>query len=508
MDATRRSVLRFAALGGAASLASCERATSVVTRTLGQGVSGPLAVCDGAEIDPDFHLLSRAAFGPWPGDIWRLRETGRDAWIESQLEPEGIDDGLCELRAGGFEALTVAPGNAYEFDKRVLRDQITRHALLRAVYSRRQLFEVMVEFWTDHLNIDLEKGDCVYLKPADDREVVRRHALGNFRDLIMASAKSPAMLHYLDGRDNKVTKQTPVPNENYGRELMELHTLGVTGGYTQADVREAARCLSGWTVEKKARLRDVFNPFSPPLGRSYFRADWHDDGEKKVLGHTLPAGAGAGDIERLVDIVCSHPATARHLALKLCRRFVSYAPPEGLVSRVAAEFTRTRGDIKSLLRVILRSGEFAAARGGLLKRPFRFIVSALRAVGADTHAHQALLDYLPRMGQGSFQHPTPDGYPDEESPWLGTLLWRWNFSFALAGGGLPAVSFDARALRKALEAAAAPSGAAAREDFVARLFAHCTGRRPGGEELAALRPLENPVLALGAILASPAFQRC
>jgi uncharacterized protein (DUF1800 family) len=510
MSPTRRSLLKTAALGGAASLVSCERATSLLTQEAGQRMPDALGVCDGPEIDPDFHLLSRAAFGPWPGDVPRLKETGRDAWIEEQLEPAGIDDSLCDLRAGGFESLMMEPGNAYEFNKDVLRDQITRHALLRAVYSRRQLFEVMVEFWTDHLNIDLEKGDCVYLKPADDREVVRRHALGKFRDLIMASAKSPAMLTYLDGRDNKVRRKTEdKPNENYARELMELHTLGVRGGYTQDDVREAARCLTGWTVDKKARLLETLNPFKPGLGQAYFRKDWHDEGEKKVLGQVVPAGGGERDIERLVDIVCAHPSTAPFIASKLCRRFVSYDAPESLVNRVAAEFTRTGGDIKSLLRVILRSDEFQASRGRLLKRPFRFVVSALRAIGADTHAHAPLMETLHRMGQGLFQHPTPDGYPDAESPWLGTLLWRWNFAFALAGGKTPAVNSDVRALAKALEPPASRRNkGGAPQDLTAKLVAHFTGRKPAPAELEAIGRCTDDVERVGLILASPAFQRC
>ena len=326
---------------------------------------------------------------------------GRDAWIEEQLDPASIDDSLCDLRAGGFESLMMKAGNAYEFDKNVLRDQITRHALLRAVYSKRQLFEVMVEFWTDHLNIDLEKGDCVYLKPSDDRDVVRKHALGNFRDLIMASAKSPAMLTYLDGRDNKVRRKSEdKPNENYARELMELHTLGVHGGYTQDDVAGAAHCLTGWTVDKKPNLLAALNPLKPALGQTYFRKDWHDDAEKRVLGHAIPAGGGETDIERLVDIVCGHPSTAKFIATKLCRRFVSYEPPEPLVNRVAAEFTGTSGDIKSLLRVILHSDEFVASRGQLLKRPFRFVVSALRALGADTYAHRSAAGHAAPHGPG------------------------------------------------------------------------------------------------------------
>lgn len=508
MNASRRSLLKAAALGGAASLTSCEQATSIFTQSLGQGVPGSLAVCDDSEIDPDFHLLNRAAYGPWPGDLEHVKAMGREKWLESQLNPGAIDDTLCDLRAGGFEALFFEPGNAYEFDKKVLRMEITRHALLRAVYSKRQLFEVMVEFWTDHLNIDLEKGDCVYLKPSDDREVVRKHALGNFRDLIMASAKSPAMLTYLDGRDNKVTKESPVPNENYGRELMELHTLGVSGGYTQDDVREAARCLTGWTVDLKTTMAKALNPFTPPRGVTYFRKDWHDDGEKKVLGHTIPAGGGEKDIEQLVNVVCAHPSTARYLATKLCHRFVSHEPPETLVAKVANEFTRTRGDIKSLLRVIFQSDEFASAHGQLLKRPYRFIVSSLRTVGADTHTHPPLMDYLQRMGQGLFQHPTPDGYPDEETPWLGTLLWRWNFAFRLAGNKLPTVALNPAVLQKSLGAAPRRKSDPPAPEHTAKLFAHCVGRKPTEVELESVHALSGSSDVLGVILASPAFQRC
>jgi len=510
MPPTRRSVLKAAALGGAASLASCERATSLFTGRTGQGLPASLDVRDAAAIDPDFHLLSRAAFGPWPGDLSHLKAMGREAWIEEQLNPGGIDDTLCDLRAGGFESLMMEAGNAYEFDKNALRDQITRHALLRAIYSKRQLYEVMVEFWTDHLNIDLEKGDCVYLKPSDDREVVRKHALGNFRDLIMASAKSPAMLTYLDGRDNKVRRGSDdKPNENYARELMELHTLGVHGGYTQDDVREAAHCLTGWTVDKKANLLSVLNPFKPALGQAYFRSEWHDDGQKSVLGHVIAAGGGERDIEQLVGIVCTHRSTAKFIATKLCRRFVSYEAPEALVNRVAAEFSTTGGDIKSLLRVILNSEEFLDARGGLLKRPFRFVVSALRALGADTHAHAPLMETLHRMGHGLFQHPTPDGYPDAESPWLGTLLWRWNFAFALAGGKLPTVASDVPALAQALD----PGARHRRKGddtpgLTEKFVAHFIGRKATPAELEAIGRGSADVERVGLILASPAFQRC
>ncbi len=299
------------------------------------------------------------------------------------------------------------------------------------------------------------------------------------------------------------------PNENYARELMELHTLGVHGGYTQDDVAGAAHCLTGWTVDKKASLSSALNPLRPRLGQAYFRKDWHDDGEKKVLGHVIATGGGEKDIERLVDIVCAHPATAKFIATKLCRRFVSYDPPEALVGRVAGEFTRTDGDIRSLLRVILHSDEFLASRGQLLKRPFRFVVSALRALGADTHAHGPLMETLHRMGQGLFQHPTPDGYPDAENPWLGTLLWRWNFAFALAGGKAPTVGSDVNALVKSLD-----PGVKRRKKggdtpaLTARLVAHFTGRKAGAVELEAIGRGSDDVERVGLILASPAFQRC
>ena len=513
---TRRTLIKTAAFGtGAVALSSCERTISELSKAFGQTVPQKLVLPEGIAIDPEFHLLSRAAFGPWPGDLERVKAMGRQAWIEEQLEADHINDQLCDLRARRFESLSFSPGDAYEFKKSVLRDELTRHALLRSIYSQRQLFEVMVEFWTDHLNIDLEKGDCVYLKPSDDRDVIRRHALGNFHDLIRASATSPAMLVYLDGKSNKVRKGTEdKPNENYARELMELHTLGVHGGYSQTDVREAARCLSGWTY-------DIKRKFALHRGDSYFRPEWHDDGAKTVLGHAIPAGGGEQDLDRLVKIVCSHPSTAMFVAKKLCIRFVSYNPPPAFVDRVAAEFTRTGGDIKAMLRLILNSDEFMASRGQLLKRPFRFMVAALRAVAADTHVHGSplghntgqLTEYLGRMGHGLFQYPTPDGYPDAEMPWMGTLMWRWNFALSLASQTLGGVRVPMAELGEAI-------GRQGDRDAVAsRWWSHFVGRRPGADELKALAAAAQEhsgkgdartakAELLGVMLASPAFQRC
>jgi hypothetical protein len=488
-DLQRRHFLAISMLSGA--LASCDRVVTQINREfLGEGL--PLKMPPqpgGEEIDPEFHLLSRAAFGPWPGDVWRVKKMGPEAWLEEQLHPERIDDLACDLRAERFESIYFSAGDAYEFRKPVLRDEITRHTLLRAIYSKRQLFEVMVEFWTDHLNIDLEKGDCIYLKPSDDRDVIRKHALGNFHDLIRASATSPAMLVYLDGKSNKVRRKTEdKPNENYARELMELHTMGVHGGYSQEDVYEAARCLSGWTFD-----RNRF--FALNAGEPFFNPEWHDDGEKRVLGSVIEAGGGERDLDRLVQIVCSHPSTAKFIATKLCKRFVCMEPPASVVGKVAAEFTRTHGDIKCVLRVLFSSTEFAKSRGQLLKRPLKFMVSAMRALRVDTQADRALLEPLQRMGHGLFQYPTPDGYPDEELPWMGTLMWRWNFALALAGGKQNGVQVDLHELRRQMH-------------FIPRAwFTHLIGRTAKAEELKVLNT-DDEAQYVGLILASPAFQRC
>ena len=493
MSWTRRDLLAAAAVTGAASaLGGCEKILSTATQRLGQSVPEHVSVPSTPDIDPVHHLLSRAAYGPWPGDVENVRSIGIDRWIEQQLNHESIDDTACDLRARRFWELEQGPGECYEFSKETLREEMARQTLLRAVYSKRQLFEVMVSFWTDHLNINIEKGECIYLKPTDDRTVIRRHALGKFKDLIRASATSGAMLVYLDGNQNKRAKAEDVPNENYGRELLELHTLGVHGGYTQQDVYEAARCLTGWRVRTGFRR-----------GTVYFDEKQHDNGEKRLLGQVIPAGQGAKDVDRVVEIVCSHPSTAQHIATKLVRRFVADEPPASVVEHVAQVFRSTDGDIKSMVRTILHSQEFQESRGRRFKPPFRFVVSALRALGADTHAHAPLIEYLSRMGQGVFQYPTPDGYPDKASPWLGTLLWRWNLGFGLPAGQVPTVGVPLDRLLAAIRADNADSDET--------LFRYFAGRSPNHEELAATRQaasgLSSPAEHVGLLLASPQFQK-
>jgi uncharacterized protein (DUF1800 family) len=292
------------------------------------------------------------------------------------------------------------------------------------------------------------------------------------------------MLWYLDGRVNRHDAPGDRPNENYARELLELHTLGVHGGYTQQDVMEVARALSGWTV--RSRHEAVFG-----LGRVEFHPEWHDDGEKHVLGRVIPAGLGSRDLDAVMDIVSLHPSTARHLADKLCRRFIADTPPPAAVDSVAATFVASRGNIASTLRTLFATPEFSSARRTKLKRPFHFVVSALRATDAQTDGGPPLHEMLRRMGHAPYQFPTPDGYADDEASWLGTLLWRWNFAAALAGDRIDGTRMEPAALRAALGG----------DDG---LRAHVLGRRPTAPERDILAAATD---SLPLLLASPTFQR-
>ncbi|MEJ6580400.1 MAG: DUF1800 domain-containing protein [Akkermansiaceae bacterium] len=424
---SRRFFLRGAAGVALFSTSSCDR----VEDLLGMGPKiGPCVPPTGEGIDLISHVLNRVSFGPTPSEYARVKGMGDSegsavaAYLEEQLAPEKIPDKRAQRAARRFEALYAPLGEMYEYKEEFLLEQLTRATLVRATRSERQLYEVMTHFWTDHFNIDSSKEDCKWLKAADDREVIRKNALGKFSDLVQASALSPAMLWYLDGRQNRTRKEREKPNENYARELLELHTLGVGGGYSQEDVMEVARCLSGWTVRGKKKFFK---------GKVEFHAGSHDDGAKRVLGHELAAGGGKKDLEAVLDIVCNHPSTARHLAEKLCVRFIADEPSAESIEEVAKVFTGSGGDVRTTLRAVFATKEFlSGARGAKLKRPFELIVSALRATRAEVKDEMDLVDYLVRMGHAPFQYPTPDGYPDVASPWTGTLLWRWHFAVALA----------------------------------------------------------------------------
>ena len=360
--------------------------------------------------------------------------------------------------------------------------QLVTAKVMRSVESERQLQEVMVDFWSNHFNIDVRKQACVTLKVADDREVIRKFALGKFRDLLGASAHSPAMLVYLDNFQSTspnpqlqqrrarfataAQQQAPKKprggiNENYAREIMELHTLGVDGGYTQKDVQEVARCLTGWSLSAGDGTQMGRGGFKPG-GSFQFYPFLHDNGAKEVLGNTIPAGGGQQDGEQVLDILASNPATMRFISRKLCIRFVSDTPPESLVNKCVATWKRTDGDIREIVRTIATSPEFnsRASFRQKIKSPFEYAVSSVRALGGtydvftpegaeryrgkiQQNAYlntglNTLAGQIGTMGEPIFQYQAPTGYPEDSRKWVssGALISRLNFSLALTNGKL------------------------------------------------------------------------
>jgi len=448
------------------------------------------------------HLLNRVTFGPRPGDLDRVRAIGLKAFLDEQLHPERLNDSALEERLKVFPTLSMSTGELIEkypprkfagaqsaFAPGTAPDpmrtdstktegadaiseasmaspltmggaantprevilELGREELLRAVYSQRQLQEVMVQFWMNHFNVFAPKGADKYMLTSFERDTIRPHALGNFEDLLVATAKSPAMLFYLDNWVSAVPDATaqarmarraaaagpgrkPVLprglNENYGRELMELHTLGVDGGYTQQDVIEVARCLTGWTINGPKKRGEFF--FNPHL---------HDDGAKTVLGHRIAPGGGIDDGHYVLHILATHPSTARFIALKLCRRFVLDDPPQGLVDRTSRAFLETGGDLRAVLGTILDSPEFYSedAYRAKVKSPLEMVASTLRALDAETDANPMLLALMGRMGEPMFQHQSPAGFPDRAGTWINSsaLLGRLNFAIMVASNRIP-----------------------------------------------------------------------
>ncbi len=380
--------------------------------------------------------------------------------------------------------------------------ELAQEELLRAVYSNRQLEEVMVQFWMNHFNIFANKGPDKWMLTSFERDAIRPYALGKFENLLVATAESPAMLFYLDNwmsatpnptyaanrgrparrdgqwhpfgapgpyggfgrysilrrgvfgpfpprpspatvrppnRPNAARKAQRGLNENYGRELMELHTLGVDGGYTQKDVIEVARCFTGWTIDR------------PRLGGGFiFRPEMHDFGTKVVLGHKIKAGHGMEDGLEVLHLLAHEPATAHHIAYQLAQRFVADNPPESVVGRAAQTFLKSDGDIRAVLKTILASPEFysQAAYRAKVKSPLELVASSMRALGADTDAGLPVIYSVARMGQPMFQYQAPSGYPDRASTWInsGTLLTRIKFAGALAANRLPGTQVSYQAL--------------------------------------------------------------
>jgi uncharacterized protein (DUF1800 family) len=550
-------------LGLALALPACARPP-------GGAGSRPLATADvdrageGRELTADQQIsqaLNRLTFGPRPGDVAQARRVGVDRWIASQLAPERIRDTAEREIGARFDVLETQPRELVALFTRVrqarrqqaMRDDSTsrgearRQAMAadpelraatrrlqravadlqaakvaRAVASERQLQEVMVDFWENHFSVFAGKGQTRLFLIHYDRDVIRPHALGNFRRLLGAVARSPAMLFYLDnwqsaadsthatlatdrrqrrcvGRGARCERQMPgaanrtrgiaageaVPprrrprglNENYARELLELHTLGVDGGYTQQDVIEVARALTGWSIDQRQ-------------GAFVFRPAVHDADEKLVLGHALRAGRGLEDGEQVLDILARHPATARHIARKLVLRFVSDSPPPQLVARAAETFRRTEGDIGAVVRTIVTSPEFfsRAAYRTKVKSPFELAVSALRAVNAEIDTTPRTAQIIARLGQPIFGRQTPDGWPETGGEWMnaGAILNRINFGLAVAAGRVPGASLG----RWSHASSLANAGREAQVEGVVRTL---LGGEASPETWTILRSGENPL---------------
>ncbi|MFP4493932.1 MAG: DUF1800 family protein [Puniceicoccaceae bacterium] len=545
------------------------------------------------------HALNRLGYGPRPGEVEAVAGQGVENWIREQLDPSLIADSGVEAAVDRLSKLRLSQQELVEAYRTEIRERaLLRRAeadgdparaaelrrmrrsgeqliveqalgelqyakLLRAVLSERQLEEVLVDFWFNHFNVDARKQQVRPSVVSYERDVIRPRVFGSFRDLLGATAESPAMLVYLDNfRSTREMELSPavrartarmreeplgrVPqesadgnaaperrglNENYGRELLELHTLGVDGGYTQEDVREVARAFTGWSVR-------------PRTGEFIFRPRWHDDGEKEVLGTILPAGNGRRDGEAVLDLIASHPATATRIATKLCQRFVADEPPEDLVDRVATAFRESDGDLLETYKAlffdpVFFSPEFFAAK---TKSPFEYAASALRASGAELHddagwrgrrplrameAGAALggggdrLSRLRRktvglhlleMGQAPYTWGSPTGFPEDSREWVssGALLARLNFSLALVGGDVFGAKVDPAALA---ENASGDAG-----DVVESLAQSVLGRAPSAGTLAVLLERTAPAAdgmgrsqpdiekLLALVLGSPEFQ--
>ena len=434
------------------------------------------------------HALNRLTFGPRPGDAQKVRAMGLDRWIDLQLHPERIDNRSLEKfvqrysvlrqdqndllrefnvaqrerrearREAGDSAMRPARNNPalqnIALNRRRVMGELQSSRVAHAVASNRQLEEVMTDFWLNHFNIYAQKGapEPYYLAEYE-QDIVRPRALGKFRDLLEAVAKSPAMLFYLDNarsmadstqprlirnRRNAVrpAARTRGLNENYGRELLELHTLGVDGGYTQQDVINVARALTGWTI----RL--------PAAGGGFiFRPEMHDAGEKMVLGHKLRAGRGIEDGEEVLDIVARHPATAKYIATKLARRFISDNPPQSIIDRASEVFLKTDGDIRETLRAIVASNEFYSQQAfrAKVKSPFEVVVSAMRAMNAEPDSTPRTALVIAYLGQPIYGHQAPNGYPETGDAWMntGAILNRINFGIAAAANRIPGARVNA-----------------------------------------------------------------
>jgi uncharacterized protein (DUF1800 family) len=504
------------------------------------------------------HVLNRLAYGPSPSSLAEVEQLGVEAWVQGQLHPDSVDDSAVEAKLANFRSLKMSTADrlqAYQPEAKLAKEQgldpadpetrakllealslgalprqmgleLVAAKLIRATESRRQLQEVLLDFWFNHFNVAAQKGAVRWMLASYEQEALRPHLFGNFRELLGAVAHSPAMLFYLDnwtstreGFDLAALRRSgaPVPkklaevgklglNENYARELLELHTLGVDGGYTQADVREVARCFTGWGIEKPRQVGAfAFHPLA------------HDSGEKHLLGQTIPAGGGMDDGERVLDILAASPSTAHFLARKLAQKFVADEPPQALVERLARTYLDTHGDLSAVYVALFRSAEFWSeqAFNGKTKTPLEFAVSAVRALGGTTYGDAPLMKALDGMGEPLYRAQPPTGWPEVATPWVnaGALVTRINFALALTAGRIPGTEVvlppepkgtSATALVDALARAVLhqPLSETTRSTLLRAVGHGENDVMPDGEA----RPVDQSKVA-GLLLGSPEFQK-
>jgi len=391
------------------------------------------------------HLLNRAGYGPRPGDLESLLDTGPTKWIEEQLEP-GPDPELA-TRLAGYTTLAYPTSQVlalYNADTRtigVILDEFMNAKVVRSVHGRNQLQEVLVDFWFNHFNVFVNDGFDRYSISSYERDAIRPHVFSSFRELLGAATLHPAMLYYLDNYLNTVPR--PVGggrtvggiNENHGRELLELHTVGVDAGYSQTDVVEASRCLTGHGIDNVGQT-----------GNYLYRSANHDNNAKQVFGLAVPGGGGEGDVKMLLDYLAVHPATAHYIAKRLAQRFVADDPSEALVSRLADVFLRTNGDLREVTKALFGSAEFwAEAFGaGKPKTGLEFVISTLRAVGAEVQTPRASRTAIQDSGMPLYACNPPTGFSNRGADWMNpsAQLYRMNFALDLAAGRVTGVTAD------------------------------------------------------------------
>jgi uncharacterized protein (DUF1800 family) len=463
------------------------------------------------------HLISRFTYGATPGQVEDVAKNGLENWFEQQLKGKLNDDAV-ERRLSEYKIISMTNAeivNTYRRNAQVLKmamaegviskdsstskeeyreklkaymeknglkserelvRQFINQKMIRAMYSNNQLHELMTEFWFNHFNVSFTKRLAAPFIPNYERDVIRPNVLGEFDDLLLATAQSPAMLFYLDNFSSSIEDDEPQKqpkkrakglNENYGREVMELHTLGVDGGYTQSDVTNAARILTGWTVyplseqgygagvkklidklgEEKMRARGFVhrNDF-------LFIPNRHDKTSKQVLGKTFPENGGYDEGVQLLQMLARHSSTAKFISRKIAMRFVSENPSPALIDLMAKTFERENGNIQKVLIAMVSSAEFwdKFALRSRTKSPMELVISSIRALNADVKQPYQLYTWMGRMGQQLYFYQAPTGFPDRDQYWIntGALLNRMNFGLALADGRIPGVSFDLVALNK------------------------------------------------------------